>query len=896
MRIPPKWRQFGYGILGCLMALSLSLPGTVIGPWRHASLAAEAPSVEVQTLLDEGRESFVRGQLTPAANTLQTALATAQANGNQIGEVMVLSNLALVRGQMGNWPEANDTIAASLTLLATAATPAANWQRVQAQTLNVQGRLLLGQGEAEKAFDIWEQAAAVYEGSGDRAGYYRSRLRQARALQALGFYGRAVNEILDPLKDELVAAPASPIKVRSLRELAEALMVAKSLDAARDPAQASLEVAQELDLADEIAATQLTLGNIEYAQARERENQNADAQPSIDAALTWYDLALSNGRDRTLRLQAQLNELALLIEFEDVESAVQRWPEVYGQVIDAAPDQAGIYLRINLANSLEQLAALSVSGAPSWEQVIALLADAQKEATALQDARAEAHVLGYLGKAYKDKGQLEADPAQLQTAKRLTENALFAAQTVNATDISYLWFEQLGDLHQAFGERQAAIAAYDGAVGILKSLRSDLAAVNPEVQFSFQKSIEPLHRKLVDLLLEGDAPPSQANLDEARRVLESLQLEELNNYLQASCLNSQEVSVDEISADNRVAVIYPILLPDKLGIIATLPGTATSDVATKSATAEETAETLKYYSTPLNLEDLEASTRQMLRQLVFVDFAVLDTSEEIYHLLFPDQLLQDLADSLPDTLVFIPDGILRSIPIAALFDGESYLIEKYSIAITPGLQLLNPEPLQQRQLSALTFGLTEAVPGWSALPFVANEIDAIEEHIRVQRFLNDEFTQTAFQKTLSASSAPIVHLATHGKFSSQLDETFIQAWNEDRISVEELSDWLQRDRTEPIELLVMSACETATGDDRAALGLAGMAIRAGARSTVASLWQVDDAATAIFMDRFYEALADQSGNKAEALQSAQKHLIEDFVGDFDHPYYWAPFILLGNWL
>ena len=285
----------------------------------------------------------------------------------------------------------------------------------------------------------------------------------------------------------------------------------------------------------------------------------------------------------------------------------------------------------------------------------------------------------------------------------------------------------------------------------------------------------------------------------------------------------------------------------------------------------------------------------MRRQMVFVDYGVLDTAHHLYDLLFPEPLLQDLANSQPDTLVFVPDGALRSVPIAALFDGESYLVEQYSIAITPGLQLLNPQPLQETSLEALTFGLTEAVAEWSSLPYVADEIEAIAQQVPIKSFINEQFTYETFEETLSNSSAPIIHLATHGQFSSRLDETFIQAWN-NRISVNDLSRWLQSDRTQPVELLVLSACQTATGDQRAALGLAGMAVRAGARSTVASLWQVDDAATAVFMTEFYQALSTQSGNKAEALQRAQKHLIEDPDNNFDHPYYWAPFVLIGNWL
>lgn len=919
------WRRISYGLMGLGLALLLTLIGGQSGAewnWEPATtMALEMPSNDVQQHLDDAQNKFLRGQLRAAVEALENGLSAAQSQNDDLGTAMVLSNLARVYGQMGQWANANATIADSLQLIEQPTHTDASWQQVKAQTLNIAGRLQLAQGDSEAALSTWQKTEAAYELAGDRAGVIRSQLRQARALEALGFYRRAVEEILQPLGNELVTEPASALKARSLRNLAEALTVAESLQKAKEAANQSLEVAETLDMPEEIAAAQLTLGNIEYAQAREYDNQNnkRDLPSAIEAAQAWYGKVTQTAEDSHNALRAQLNQLALLIYFEQFDVAAQSWSQVYAQMSDVAPDREGIYMRINLAANLERLAAQAVTGGPTWGQVISLLETTAQQALDSQDSRAEAHVLGYLGKAYKSKAeqdyelsdrtkemtQLQAVLETLQTAETLTEQALFTAEAVNAVDISYLWYEQFGDLQVELGDlevelgdlednknhKQAAIKAYRGAVNTLKSLRSDLVTINPEVQFSFQKSIEPLHRKLVRLLLEDDTTPSQANLRDARAVLESLQLEELNNFLRAACLNSQEVSVDEISGDQRVAVIYPIVLEDRLGVIANLPTAETA--ASKAETKDEG--TLKYYASSLEPGELETYTNRMLRQLIFVDYDVLNTAEHLYNLLFPQQLLDDLSGSLPDTLVMVPDGVLRSIPIAALFDGESYLVEKYSLAITPGLQLLNPRPLQQTELTALTFGLSEAVAEWSPLPNVENEIQAISQQLPVERYLNSEFTYEQFEQVLTTSSVPIVHLATHGTFSSNLDETYIQAWDE-RISVNDLSRWLRGDRSEPVELLVLSACETATGDSRAALGLAGMAIRAGARSTVASLWQVDDAATSIFMTKFYEEISSRQGSKAEALKSAQQYLIEEFRGDFDHPYYWAPFVLIGNWL
>jgi CHAT domain-containing protein len=142
----------------------------------------------------------------------------------------------------------------------------------------------------------------------------------------------------------------------------------------------------------------------------------------------------------------------------------------------------------------------------------------------------------------------------------------------------------------------------------------------------------------------------------------------------------------------------------------------------------------------------------------------------------------------------------------------------------------------------------------------------------------------------------VVHLATHGQFSSQADDTFILTWD-NRLNAKELDTLLRvtdQSRPNAIELLVLSACQTATGDKRAALGLAGVAVRAGARSTLASLWSIDDKSSALLMSQFYRELVRTEVTKAEALRLAQLSLLQN--PRYQHPRYWAPFVLVGNWL
>ena len=233
--------------------------------------------------------------------------------------------------------------------------------------------------------------------------------------------------------------------------------------------------------------------------------------------------------------------------------------------------------------------------------------------------------------------------------------------------------------------------------------------------------------------------------------------------------------------------------------------------------------------------------------------------------------------------------------MSALYDGEKYLIEKYGVAISPGLQLF-PEGLQGKQLSLLAMGLTEARQGFTPLPGVAIEMQQVTAEVDSQILLDRDFTRDSFSVAIDKKPYPIVHLATHGQFSSNPEETFLLTWS-DRISIQDFDLLFQKRKLgilEPIELLVMSACQTAAGDNRAALGLAGFALRSGARSTVASLWSVSDQATSELMREFYSQLSNGNNSKAESLRQAQLKVLSNSL--HKHPYFWSSFVLVGNWL
>jgi CHAT domain-containing protein len=262
----------------------------------------------------------------------------------------------------------------------------------------------------------------------------------------------------------------------------------------------------------------------------------------------------------------------------------------------------------------------------------------------------------------------------------------------------------------------------------------------------------------------------------------------------------------------------------------------------------------------------------------------------------------DLAAAKVKTLIFIQDAVLRQVPMAALHDGQQFLIQKYAIATTPSLSLTTRTTPRERYSGALIMGLTVERPPFDALTNVRAEVAGVKGILGGTELMDRDFTLATVQEQLQNKSYPVVHIATHGKFGVDAASTFLLTFDS-RITLEQIDQVLrqaQLSRTEsrrsqqPVELLTLSACQTAAGDNRAALGIAGVAVRAGVRSAIASLWHINDEATVPLIEEFYTQLQQPTITKAEALQKAQLKMIGNL--EYSHPAVWSPFILIGNWL
>ena len=819
--------------------------------------------VELIHQRSKGETPAKNQQYMQAVTVWKREAANYHQQGNILEETKSLSYLSFAYLQLGQFDRATASIQQAEVLLQQVS-ESPEVALLRAGILNTRGSLFLAMGKTNLALETWQTAAKNYEFAGDKWGMLGATINQAQALQTLGLYRRS-QQILQAVNRQLETQPDTLIKATGLRSLGMTLQGLGQFDKSREVLQQSLAISQRLGLDSSISTALFSLGN------------TARARQDVKAAIEFYKQGAVKATTSLDKTEILLGLLGVYVEGKQWRKIGELLLEIQGEMKKLTPSRAAVYARVNLGESLMKLAANLTDDEgdiPRLElfydlrEIAALLMVALEQARQLQDRRGEAIALSQLASFY-------ANDRQLATAKELTENVLLIAEEIGALEILAIQQAQLGRILKQQEDFSGAIAAYTTAVKSFQSLRKDLVAISADVQFSFRDRVEPVYRELVSLLLREN--PSQEQLKQAIYVVESLQLAELDNFFQDDCLQAKPQQIDQI--DWRSAVIYPIILPDSLEVILL-----------------QSDRSIIHHKIDILESEIIETVRRMRRSTVSPLFpkGQLHDAQKIYNWLVKP-FVNRLTSSEIKTLVFVLDGALRNLPLAALHDGEKYLIETYAIALTPGLQLLESRSLNPHKIEALMAGLSQASQGFPALPGVEFELTEIAKKIDAKQLLNQDFTSHNLQGEIEAKPFGIVHLATHGQFSSNPEQTFILAWDE-KIKVKEFEALLRsriKSEPNPIELLVLSACQTASGDNRAALGLAGLAVRSGARSTLATLWSVQDGSTAALMVEFYQQLTLPNMTKAEALRRAQLALLN---GKYNHPYFWAPFVLVGNWL
>jgi CHAT domain-containing protein len=644
-----------------------------------------------------------------------------------------------------------------------------------------------------------------------------------------------------------------------------------------------------------INLARLWIDSHEYDSVHSQAVYQKKAMESLKRALA-ATRQLSNNRDKAVKL-LRLSQIAKLIQKELALN--------------------NIALRSMVYDALEEVRRFDVKKYP----------------------RVVSYAYGYLGELYQIEGRYS-------DALRLTQKALFYANQEWATNILYRFERQLGQLLLALGKREAAIDAYQRAITYLKDVRPHLAKTSygSRQKTPLRETVAgKVYLELIELLMEKAKKAKKAKknhvyqscLQQVQKVIEQFKVAELENYFQDDCLGDPQVKFTNFLKGSRTActinyqepalkvfedtaVLYPMIFQERLELLVYFrkKWVLVTQIVTQ--------------------KDLEKSINELVSKLRTIN----PTMDQLNDLLYEARnlynwLIHPIATYIPTdqvkTLVIIPDELLRGMPFAVLNDGAHYLIEKYALATTPNLALTQTEMTTPSQLdNFLLNGLSESE---APLDYVEKELAAIKKLYRTEELLNEDFTKKNFHARIKEKAFSVIHIATHGKFRSNPRKSFLWTFeksengnsktadSETRGSktanyekhslkiedLEKLAHWGTL-RQKPVELLTLSACESAKGNDSAALGLSGLAVKAGAKTAVASLWQINDLSTCYFMATFYSYLKG-SISKAEALRKTQMEFIEGKIHqknvceeplssgeNYIHPYYWAAFLLIGNWL
>lgn len=864
--------------------------------WLEIGEVVNAESTDASQLVQQGVELYQAGNVKKAIESWKKALNIYQQNNHRAGEAIVRENLARAYQQIG---------------------------------------------EPGQAVEEWNKIIAYYRQVENSQQVGRSLTEQAQAYNRLGQPTKAIallcNSDGSKKDDNCTIGSALQIaratkdfigEAAALGSLGEARRLTGNYQLATTNLDKSLTIANKLNnnalrvsILNSLGNAHISLAQVKYRRAdsatqrgysKEAEKFTLDAKQEDANAIKYLQKSLEIARsqkDVLGEVRSHLRIIPLYYRTNATTEAANSLQQATN-LLERLPDsQRRVYATIDLVRLLQPFANEKTPSRTkcikpeAFPQATTLLNQAVVVAKRLGDFRAESFALGELGHVYECR-------QEYSQAMEITNKARLAAeQGLKAQDSLYLWEWQTGRILEAQGRTDEAISVYQQAIKTLDTIRRDILVANRDIQFDFRDTIEPVYRESVALRLNseksvpttnkslGSQKDSKENFRFILETMNSLKLAELENYFGDDCILAtfQQQNINE-KGDSTTAFINTIILEDKMAVILTLPGGQN-----------------KSSSIAIKREDLINKINLFRKGLeAFRDFEYNTTlAKEIY-----DWLVHPFADDLKNsgikTLVFIQDGIFRSVPMAALYDGEQFLIQKYAIATIPSLNLTDIRPLNRQDLRVLALGLSKEAnidgKDFKALFYVPDEIAGVIQKIPGKQLLDNEFTSDRLNKELSKEVYPIIHIATHGEFGAELEDTFIVTGEKntitrrnEKLNFNELDKQIRSviRSNKPLEILTLTACKTAAGDERSALGLAGVAIQAGAKSALASLWAIQDNSTAKIAISFYTKLLNNPKmSKAEALQSSQKELIEGKIaaGEFFHPGYWSPLILIGNWL
>ncbi|MBT4622647.1 MAG: CHAT domain-containing protein, partial [Verrucomicrobia bacterium] len=452
--------------------------------------------------------------------------------------------------------------------------------------------------------------------------------------------------------------------------------------------------------------------------------------------------------------------------------------DIYSRMMDSATDreQRGRYL---------------AKGGKQYRNSVAA-------ARQVGDEPSQAYSIGFLAGLYETEGRYAE-------ALELSRAALRLAQKHELHDAVYQWQWLIGRLHNQLGNRDRAIGAYKTAVDNLSSIRSDLAIVygNENSPTTFRDSVGPIYYELADLILKKadevkDDSVRTALLVEARDTVEALKGAELSDYFQDDCANMVNAGARSIGQMSpTAAIVYIIPLESRLELL----------VETKSGLKKVTVNVPSR-----RLMDQARLFRHHVERRTTYFFK--GHGEALYAWLI-EPIKKILEADAVDTLVFVPDGALRNVPMSGLFDGEKYLLEQYAVGVAPGLSLIESQEATSPNSRFLFSGLAAERHGFPGLPAVVQEAELISKSFAPTELMDGTFLKDDLEDTFLRNDYRYVHIASHGQFSGKADSTFVLTYD-GFLTLDDLEKLIRPSsyRGAPVELLTLSACQTAAGDDK----------------------------------------------------------------------------------
>lgn len=759
-----------------------------------------------------------------------------------------------------------------------------------------EGRARFEQGGFAQAAIHWMTAARLYEEREQPKEQCQALINLSHALQQEGQIRRAQSTLQTALNlSERIGNRLLTATI--LSQLGSTSHVLGKEESATEHLTKALALAREEQNPALVAGILNDLGNALVAR-----RQFAEA---IDVYTESRNLARETNQ-AALAVTAQINGAAALVQDQQLTEAQRQFDQAMSEVQPLEDSQAKTAGLLNIGLGYQDLhsamtaarqgsqgerqlagrkqdqgsglvrggASTATAGGLLRQSSDALTA-AGEVATRTGDARGQSYAWGY-------QGELLEKEHRNSEALEASRKATFAAQKVNAPESLYRWQWQTARLLKTAGKEDEALAAYQRAVTLLKPIRFEYSVGFQNRHHSFYDSVAPLFSEYENVLLRRASAaktPEQSEqwLVQVKDTLETAHAAELQDYFQEDCVGAVRTQGQRTMIPHGTAVLYPISFPDRLELVM------------------ETSDGLKQVTVPVSGEKLTKEIRTFRRQIQDHRSQNYLPAAQALHGWLLAPLERNLQAASITTLVIVAEGPLRTIPVGALHDGRQFVVDKLAVAVTPSLELTDLLSTPRKKGTLLSVGLTESVEGMSAPRYADAEVQAIRTLYGGKLLMNKQFSAPSLEEEIKDQGVGIIHVASHTVVANDPRNSFVLA-HDGRISMDRLSQLvgLQQYRQQPLDLLTLSACDTPAEDDRAALGLTGVAVKTGARTALATLWTAEDETTSELISEFYRQLQDPSLSKAVALQRAQQKILAQ--RGHSHPSYWAAFLLINNWM